>query len=108
MPNTIKSEEFYILMLTYRHSQALYPDHVAQAYQAVIAYIDKDRAERDKRIVAATVEACKNECETTIMFEGGRQESYAHNTVHEAAKAIGKITHESVLADIDKPEEGRT
>ncbi len=33
-------------------------------------------------------EACATECEREMMFPGGRQESFAHHGVVEAAKAI--------------------
>lgn len=33
-------------------------------------------------------EACAAECERMVMFPGGRQESFAHHGVQEAAKAI--------------------
>ena len=103
MANTIESEEFYKLMQSHRWASGHSVTFTAyMAYKDVIAHIDKDRAERDKRIVAATVEACANECEREKMFEGARQMSYAHHGVSGAATAIRAITPESVLADIDK------
>jgi len=103
MANTIKSEKLKTLIGDILYSET--SEDAAKSINALIDHIDKDRAERDRRIVAATVEACKNECERTMMFEGGRQMSYAHNGVFAAAKAIRAITPESVLADIDKKQE---
>ena len=39
-------------------------------------------------VAFAEREACAAECERMMMFPGGRQESFAHHGVHEAAKAI--------------------
>ena len=92
MANTIESIEFYNLMRSYRWASEYSASPAHKAYQAVIDHIDKDRAERDKRIVAAIAEACKKVC--------GAGEDY----MGQHLEAIGKITPESVLADIDKQE----
>jgi hypothetical protein len=52
-------------------------------------------------------EACAVECERMEMYQGGRQESAAHNTVWDAAKAIRKRSNANVTGlapaqEIDK------
>jgi len=44
--------------------------------------------EAGQECAAAEREACAAECERMMMFPGGRQESFAHHGVQEAAKAI--------------------
>lgn len=39
-------------------------------------------------VQAVEREECAAECERMMMFPGGRQESFVHHGVHEAAKAI--------------------
>lgn len=120
MSNTIESEGFARLMSNYLTSN--YFD-IEDAYSAIVAHIDKDRAELQariaelealraspvygrvlkadaERIVAATVEVCANECEREMMFPGGRQLSYAHHGVHAAAQGIRAITPEQILSGL--------
>ena len=104
MSNTIERKEFFGLMRDFMHA----PLHnkSEEAYRAVIAHIDKDRAERDRRIVAATVEACAKKCEAAeVKTSGGYYDAdNGQKTLDYAADDIRAITPESVLADIDKQE----
>jgi len=100
MANTIEGDEFEDLMHEYAGANR---HEVSTAYQAVISYIDNARAERDKRIVAATVEACAKKCDQRIgTCEPGIDPEDMDQEARECAESIRAITPESVLADIDK------
>lgn len=97
MANTIESEEFHNLMRSYRWASEYSASPASRAYQAVIAYIDKDRAERDKRIFVTTAAAVAK-----AIAEAATSDEVFVSTAYDAIRAI---TPESVLADIDKKQE---
>jgi len=48
-------------------------------------------------VVQTTLEAAATECNRMMMFEGGRQESFAHHGVDAASNAIRAINPQSVI-----------
>jgi hypothetical protein len=57
-----------------------------------------------KRIAEAVREAAATECNRTMMFPGGRQESYAHHGVDAAAEAIRSLDLDAIIASVPEME----
>lgn len=58
---------------------------------------------RDKAIAQAVIEAAAAECNRTMMFPSGRQESYAHHGVDAAADAIRSLDIDAIIVSVPGP-----
>lgn len=60
------------------------------------------------RLVEAALKAAAQECNRTMMFPGGRQESYAHHGVDAAATAIRSLDRAAIVASVTDHIRGAT
>lgn len=100
MPNsTIDSEEFMALMNAFRSADYR---HAYEAYSAVCSNIDKASAERGRRIVAATVEACKKVCDeydSRVAFDRAA-DGYHRAAANNIGALICEISPEQILSGL--------